>query len=226
MHRPARKEREGMVLLIVLMIITVASATAAYALQGSAVEVQAAGAYKRRMQVRYASESLVMATATLIDEITFCTPGLGGATPSMARYALPDLNLAEPNLAGGVSALDFGTDSTRATPLPSECDLRFPVGTACLTNPAATGGTPRSIYFPFFAGVKERWARADSSAGGGTTPYRCAVTVFGELDIDGRPFLGTAPGDAIIDDGAQDDGTGRRYHDTISMSQAYYDFSM
>ncbi len=212
--------------MIVLMIITIASATAAYALQGSAVEVQAAGAYKRRMLVRYASESLVMASATLIDEVGFCTPGIGTATPAMARYRLSDLNMADPNLAGGLGTLDFGTVSTMASPLPSECDLRFAVGTVCLTDPASTEHMPRSLYFPFFAGVKERWARADSAAGGGTTPYRCAITVFGELDIDGRPFTGPDADDAIINDGAQDDTAGRRYHDTISMSQAYYDFSL
>lgn len=221
-HRRPRKRSEGMVLLIVLMIITVASATAAYALQGSAVEVQAAGAYKRRMQVRYASESLVMATATLVDEIHLCEESfVGSGAPTMARYGLPNLDPDSTSSPGGFSMVDFVTDNTVTSPLPSECDLRFPACTTCLAG-SGTDSTPRSVYYPFFAALKERWARVDTSPGSTGTPYRCAVTVFGELNIDGRPFLATPN----IPDGAQDDsGVGRRYHDTISMSQAYYDFS-
>ncbi len=215
-RHPARPHphvrREGMVLIITLMIITVASATAAYALQGSAVEVQGAGAFNRRMRTKYATESLVMATATLIDETAFCTPGVGAAPPNMTRYRLPAVLATDPSLPGGVSEGDFNTDNTRATPLPAEQVLRSPMGAP---------GDRVYPYEPYFAGVKERWVRADSAAGAGTSSWRCAVTIFGELNVDGRPF----ETDGRTPDIFQTNDV-RRYHDAISMSQAYYDFTL
>lgn len=194
--------REGMVLVTVLMIVTLASMTAVYSVQGAAVEVQASGSMKTGMMAKATSESLVMVGAAAIDELDVRGSASAPNVPQMARYRLPNIVPDPFNRVGGLS---LTTTNMQTTATPTEAMYRNPIA-AMGTVVAPTGAV--SPYLPTAQAIQESWPRANSDPGETGDTRRVAVTIFGELGL---------PGEAIPA------GQVRALHDTVSISQAYYD---
>ena len=187
-----------MVLVTVLLIVTLASMTAVYSVQGAAVEVRASGSMKSGMLVKATSESLVMVGAAAIDELRANGSWSTAGTPDLARYRFSRVTQDGINRVGG---LTLSTANMRASAIPTEAEMRGPIGT-----PSATA----SPYVPRANAIQETWMRSDSSVGDPMRePVRVAITIFGELNL--------AAGEATLSTQA------RALHDTVSISQAYYD---
>ncbi len=188
-----------MVLVTVLLIVTLASMTAVYSVQGAATEVQASGSMKVAMLAKATAESLVMVGAAAIDELRASGSWSTGAIPTtMNRYRLPNIQLGAVNRVG---ALTLTTANMQTTATPTEADLRGAVGVPSTSAVSA--------YVPSATAIQETWMRADSDVGDPTREsVRVAITIFGELNL---------PGEAIAA------GQARALHDSVSISQAYYD---
>ncbi len=187
-----------MVLVTVLLIVTLASMTAVYAVQGAATEIQAAGSMKTAMMTRAMSESLVAVGASVMDELTANGSLAASQLPLMERYNLPDVVV---DATHNVGALTLVTDDQLDTPIPTDAQLRGPVGLP------ASGSV--SAYRPTVVAIQENYKRGAATAGEAQmNPRRIAITIFGEVELPGE--IATLVGS-------------RGLHTTVRVSQAYFD---
>ena len=188
-----------MVLVTVLLIVTLASMTAVYAVQGAATEIQAAGSMKTAMLTRAMSESLVAVGASVMDELRANGSLAANQLPLMDRYNLPDVVVDATHNVGALTLVK--TDDQQDTPIPTDAQLRGPVGLP------ASGSV--SAYRPTVVAIQENYKRGAATAGEAQmNPRRIAITIFGEVEL---------PGETAMLVGS------RGLHSTVSISQAYYD---
>ncbi len=185
-------------LLIVLMIILLTTTTASFALQGSAVEVQAAGGMKRNTVVRANAESLVMAGAALVDAVT--DEGIETPPPDVRLAGMAALDATR---ARGVDVTNFEAATNRVgDEVLTEAMQRDDIGTV--------SGLPSSPSVPSYRIVKETWPRTDTSPGASATPKRIVWTIISST---------TPPGDVTT----PDEVGCRSWHQMVNVTQAYFD---
>lgn len=186
-------------LVVAMVIIVLTTATATFALQGSTIEVQAAGGMKRNMVVRTAAESLVMAGAALIDAVT--NAGIATTPPDVCLAGMAPV---DPTRARGVDQTNFAAAANRRAPeVLTEAEQRDDIG-------APASGAPTSSSTCNYRTVMETWPRSDTSPGASASPTRIVWTTVADCVPPGDVFT---PGEAQC----------RSWHQLVTVSTAYFD---
>lgn len=195
------RRQEGAVMLVVMLILMVATATAALSVHATQYELQAAGHARQAMQTRYISESVAMNTVAWFDKVF--DPNLGGgfsqfyqncasttgAGAAMHKFGQPDrpgtaaydtcrlsrrnIEPIDPRAAHERYAVRAATSPTAPTPAAGEPPL----------DPIGSVG-PRQAYQPeedFISDVTCRVTEIDKPGGSRARQYRCNVTARGRM---------------------------------------------
>ena len=192
-RKRARRDREGVVLLITAFVLMLVSATAVYAVQQGAFEVRAAGAARQALRTKYVSESFVMASLACLEQEA-CRESNGGAPTNAMRdkYGLPPKDAANNNRIFTLTLNDWSSKFA-AAPAPSDADL--------------SGGGFVTAYTPSSNVVIEEWMLEPKKDAQTPAVYRYVATCYGETALAGDTSFGTET---------------RGIHESISISRAYY----
>jgi hypothetical protein len=194
-RKRARRDREGVVLLITAFVLMLVSATAVYAVQQGVFEVRAAGAARQALRTKYVSESFVMAGLACIEDGA-CVENHGGISTGAddvhLKYGLPPV-------AGDNSKEIF-------TLVQSNFAQHFAAEIAP-SDQVLSGGGLVTAYTPGYSMIIERWKIELPAQGAPDPVYRYVASCFGETQIAGDA---TASGET------------RCIHESVSISRAYY----
>lgn len=147
-RRPAR-EREGAVMLIVLLIVLTATTLAATSLQSTQFELRNSGYNRAALQTQYVSEAAAMASLAWIDATAMDRSFMqhinkwaeSGLTPSMAQFGEPEIPMGNP---ANANRLQWVTqESLNANAIPPLTYANYAKGT--YTDQYGSLG-PRSTY--------------------------------------------------------------------------------
>ena len=193
--RRARRDREGVVLLITALVLMIVSATAVYAVQQGAFEVRAAGAARQALRTKYVSESFVMAGLSCIED-TLCSKSYAAGDVWRTKYGVPEPNNATP------------VPEVRVEVRPENFPKHFSAEIAP-SDAALSAGDFVTAYTPSDTLVWEDWPIEEVPQGNQQkkTTHRFVATCYGELALTN---------DAVAS------GETRGIHETISISRAYY----
>jgi len=123
MHRPDRenitpaREREGAAMLIVMLVLLAATATATFAIHATSYEMRASGYGRQAMQTRYIAESGLQSGIAMVDEMHPAS-----LEPAMQRSTPPVLAPIEPNLLPGKTMYRMYLSDFAITAPPIETD--------------------------------------------------------------------------------------------------------
>jgi hypothetical protein len=147
-RRPAR-QREGAVMLIVLLIVLTATTLAATSLQSTQFELRNSGYNRAALQTQYVSEAAAMASLAWIDATAMDRSFMqhvnkwadSGLTPSMAQFGEPEIPRTNPASA---NRLQWVTqESLTANTIPPLTYANYAKG--AYSDPYGSLG-PRSTY--------------------------------------------------------------------------------
>lgn len=154
-RRSAHREREGAVMLVVLLILLTATTLAATSLQATQFELRSSGYNRAALQTEYISEAAAMTTMVWVDTTSLDRSFLRHleaanlktlSPPPMSRFGEPDIlsdNRANANRTQWVQQSLL----TGSVTLPPITQAGFSNADATFTDPVGTLG-PRSAYVP------------------------------------------------------------------------------
>ncbi len=192
-------------MLVTMLVILMASATAMFSIHATSAELRGAGLMRQRIQTGYVAEAALGSTMGMIDTI-----GPAAVVRAMQMSTAPNMSPNEPALAAGkhgyrVYLQDFSAATAR--PIEQHADSHPALG-------------PQSAYEPDFAvdinddyifGGAVVGSRAD---GGGNLQY-----MFATLTARARTRIGTWSG--ATDRTNTYVGDARQINETVSESRAH-----
>jgi hypothetical protein len=189
-----------MVLLIVLLILTMTTATATFAMHNTGYEIQAAGGIFSAMRARNVADGHAVAAMVQLDEdVTPCenrknlllSGGGAWVAPPVEQFGYPTIDPSSAQAVGTVVGADL--INFAATPTPTDFDIT--------QDPRAR---PWEADSWALVECREVNPPAGNMAGGATAQYRLTATVFGMRSLQGDSTT-----------------AGRQDHESISISRFY-----
>lgn len=215
-RRPSRPRREGAVMLIAMLVLLMATATATFAVHATSYEIRAAGYTRRATQVQYVGESGLMAMTAWVD---YHTPSILKASLDQ-RYQQrqgynsddPVLDMRpfqEPYLADEDDSGKEDKVGRRFKHTPSVSDFAH-LGGSPPFGAEAVGG-PRNAYQPLMAVDVYDTRRYTAKVAGyrqdgkGRMKFmRATFTARGRLRVAQGDFDTSISGDRPYHEGASD----------------------
>jgi len=215
-RRSARPEREGSVMIVVMLVLLTVTALAVYSVQATTYELRAAGHARQAMQAQYVGEAGLVAALAMMDDPTWGPNGFLHSvemTEQSGTLSKPVMAPFEPELLADKWAYRMFSEDLDLVTLAAVDPLAAPVHRAGL---GANDGMSQTHDPLFYVDIHDHYTWTGilpghrSDGGGRLHHLRATYTARGRLRLRGGDYV----------DPTGIDGTAREFHELASDARA------